>query len=305
MKDRIDAYWELGPEERRAVEEYVADHPELVPRLKRVQALASLIDEARSAPPSDEDVARYVTRGMFGGTSELTESELARLANEIETDPEVAARAARMEVRLQELGRMHDPVAHFEALRGESTAPADETSLRRLDDVQEADTDQDAFPLRRWAIAAVMGFLVLAASFVVLQIATTSRLDRLAHFQADELESAPYELRTRSAVEPAPTDSLFLQALSLLRGAQRSYFGLFYEYDEDAMATAGETLSELLDSEEGETYLTLEARYLLAKILIHQGRLGGASEQLDTVITEGGGRTSRARELLSELEKRR
>lgn len=308
MKDKIDAYWELGPEDRRVVEAYVADHPELMPRLARARALASLIDEASSAPPADEDLARYVARGMFGGNSELSQSELKRLEEELESDPDVVSRAAEMERRLQDLARQHDPLAHFASLERESDEASRPPVLRRVSPTSGKPTGTRAvlrsLPYRRWATAAVMAFLVLAASFVVLELATTPRLERIARFQQDELDPAPYELRTRSGndVQVSPTDSLFIQALSILREGQRSYFGLFQSRDDEALARAASVLRQMLESEERETYLTLEARYLLAKILIQQGRLGSASEQLETVIDEGGGRTARARELRAELE---
>ncbi len=296
MKDRIDDYWDLSPAERREVEQFVKDHPEFRPQLADAMAFAAMIESTAGKEVDEEDVARYVSRDLFGAAAGMSAEEVEAVEAELERNPELRELAETYRQRSQDLVA-HDPVAHFESLR-QTSAPKTEARARR----------EDRTPVRRprarrIATAAVFVLLAFVAGAAVLDVATTSRLDRLAAFEADEVERGNYEYTTRSAGgSSAVVDTLFLDALDVLKNSQRSYLGFFRSHDLEAMQHAEKGLREFVDRYDEESYLTLEARYLIAKIMIHEGRLHGATSELRTVVDEGGARTSRARELLAELE---
>lgn len=308
MENLINQYWDLSPESRQEVDQYVSDHPELSSQLERAKTMAGLLDQISHREVDEDDVALLVSVRLLGSVAGVTPEEEAVIEAAYEKNPELRILAEAFEKRSREL-EAHDPIAHFESLRQRSSSEAEGLPLR--DSTPRADRSPRAHRPRpglrlarphRIVMSAVFAVLALVASLVVLDAATTSSLDRQAAFKADEVERGHYEFTTRSNAQPtASTHSLFLGALDRLKDADRSVFGLFRTYDEEATRQAGADLESYVDAFDEETFMTLEARYLLAKVMIHEGRLDEAVHQLNLVIEEGGARTSRARDLLNEI----
>ena len=123
----------------------------------------------------------------------------------------------------------------------------------------------------------------------------------------DEYAGASYGPHVRSGNVGAisdPADSLYFRALRTLAEARRSTFGLFPHYDADRLRQAAEDLREVLARTEPNSYLYLEAQFLLGKIYLAQGDFAAAETALEAVVAGQGSHMEEARELLELIRTR-
>lgn len=304
MRELINQYWDLPASSRQEVEQYVKDHPELAPELERAKAIATLIDDVLSQDVDEEDVARLVSMDVLGSVAGLSDAEKESIAAAIDSQRGLATLSEAYSKKAAELS-VHDPIAHYETLRQRTGAEAHtEATTSERAPVQHGRQNMRLLRLPRLALAAVFALLALVVSLVVIDAATTSSLERKAYFLTDEVNRSHYDFTTRSLDQMVNSDNAsFLKALDLIQQSEHSYFGLFKSYDEGALGQAEVALRDYINSRQEETFLSLEARYLLAKIMIHEGRLSPAENELNIVVEEGGARASRAQRLLEEIEK--
>ena len=308
MKDQIKRYHELGPEERLRVELFVEEHPEYRPLLERHRRFVGALHRAGSPRPdlTDDDLARYVTRGeQQEGEPPHVKAEYERISRLVEQDAAVREEAQSYSARYDELQSAFDPVSHFESLAGGDEPERSGAGEPKLSYVARPPAEPRRLTrVIRWSASIAAGLAVLVASLVAIDAATSSGLERASAFSSDELDRRQYTftLRSNDVIAFTTADSLFISALDALISADRSFFGLFRSYDARSLAEARHDLENVIALEGEDAFLALEARYLLAKIMIQEGRLSEAETYLQNVVREGGTRSDRASLLLTAIE---
>lgn len=331
VEEQILAYPHLSVEKQRDVEGYVEDHPEWAPLLRDVRAIEAIDRgvEAVNNPSSEPLLTTYVVVHHFypdrdrGVVSPELDAALSRVERQLEEDQELQARADRLERQLEEAEAHLDPVTQFEALTGHSLAvgPSGQAAAAGTTAaVENPDREtESAGPVRslfeellrlpmalRWAGATLA---VLFGTYVVLFVvseASQSTLDRLATVRvSDQVVEGYSTAETRSAMptrDTLTTDDLYLEALSALRGARTSTFGLFPRYDAEALSRVETHLRQVVERTDEESFLALEAQFYLGKVHLAQRRVEAARSRFETVVEEGGRNAKDARDILNTLE---
>lgn len=132
-----------------------------------------------------------------------------------------------------------------------------------------------------------------------------SDLERLAAFDAGELEVVGYHMRSPHAGGPrvdVSSDRLYFRALATLREVRTTTLGLFPRYDPERLTEAARLLEEVARGEEDGSFLQLEASFLLGKVRLAQGDLPGARAAFGAVVRGRGRQAEEASEILSALE---
>ena len=326
IEQHILNYRELSPEEREAVEAYVAEHPEWTSLLREVKGLEALAEEARlfDAPEDAENALAYyvVARHLHpGGLSPALRELFADLEARLDTDAELRARCEAMEARLQEVMDAIDPVAHFEQLTGRQlknrgsggangSADAPDETQTAPDRPPKSSGTSFGVRVKRVSRWVGMAAVALAAFYGVLFTASKlsqSEVEALSFVAMSEMELEGYSVRTRSASpspeEEAPsTDVLYQRALSALQSAQTSTLGLFPRFDEQELSRAESLLQQVVEQEEENSFLQLEAYFFLGKAHLAQGKVDSARADFKRVVIGEGRRTQDASAILERLQ---
>lgn len=321
IEEKILLYRELSPEEREAVDAYVAQHPELSRLLAEVRAFEGLLKEARALaarPPGDSALAYYVAtrllerNAMPDGLREV----LVRIEAALEEDPALRRKYEVFERRMRELEAGSDAVAQFERLSGYALAPPGAEDPPTVAEVvpppvrpssdrpsrRPARIFRLSSPPVRWAVAASIALVGLYGVLLLLGEATRSPLERSLRF--DKEVSAFYGPHVRSGnmgFMTDPADSLYFRAIRTLGEARKTTLGLFPRYDADRLREAAAYLNDVIARVEPNSFLYLEAQFLLGKIYLALGDFPAAEAALKAVVKGRGGRIDEARELLRML----
>ena len=329
IEEKILFYSELSAEERHAVEEHVAEHPELQPLLEEAQAFAALVGEAqllRADPPGDEALAYFIaTRHLSSHPlSAPLQDAFDRIEARLKEDSLLQARHAELVRRMRVLEATSDPIKQFEAL-SQHTIPPPQPVIEDHLPVPGKDKvtgGQPVPPLRkvwggkksmvyrlwghvgRWSAAAVVLVLALYGSLGLVSHFSQSDLDRLAVLEPSELLADAVQMR---GGEPVPdlvtSDELYTRASALLREARTHTLGLFPHYDQATLDEAANLFERIIDQEEVGSPLQGEAYYLLAKVRLARKNVESAKVALRAVVEGGGLRATEAQALLVELQR--
>ncbi len=319
IEERILLYSELSPEERSEVDAYVASHPELSELLEGVRAFENLVKEAQAfagQPPGDSVLAYYVATRLLERhpMPEGLRGVFARLEAALENDAALRERYGIFERRMRELEAASDAVAQFERLAGYTLEPPGEgerppalhpSKPRRMADRasrRPARLFRTARLPARWAMAASLALVALYGVLFVISEASRPALDRSLHL--DEDAGAFNGLHVRSGnggFMTGPADSLYFRAMDALGEARTSTLGLFPHYDAERLREAAGYLKKVVEMEEPNTFLYLEAQFFLGKIYLAQGNLPEAEAAFEAVVSGQGSRMDEAREMLRRL----
>jgi TolA-binding protein len=323
VEEQILAYPHLPVEKQREVEEYVEAHPEWASLLRDVRAIESL-GRDDGAAASDSFLTTYVVVQHLhpGEVTPALEAAFRRLEEKMEADASLQERAEAARKRLRDAEASVDPVSQFEALTGhslegadEQSAPADATAATR----EPARDRESASPIGtfiddllrlplavRWAGAAVA---LLLGTYVVLfaaSQASQSTLDRLASVNVSSQVVDNYtSSATRGAAPSRDTltaDQLYVDALTAVREARTSTFGLFPSYDAEKLDRAEQLLTRVLDRTPSGSFLALEARFYLGKVYLAQEQIEPARASFKTVVQREGRMSIEARDILETLQ---
>ena len=331
IEEKLLRYPDLTEDERREVDAYVDDHPEMAELRSEVQQLFALVEGAASLehrPPDDEALAYYAL------TQYLTHHEPTpalqslneRLESDIADSPELRERLQRIEGRLREMEKSSDARAHFEQLSGHSlgSAPAAKASSGR-----QGRTDRPpraritSLRWMRYAAAAVVLVALGYAGLWLASEASESEFEELAVVPAEELTIEGYGLRLRGggagpagmtdpgsgteSGEGTGADSLtaqlrYVRALDLIDRSRHTTLGLFPRYKQDRLRHAARLLREVIRQEEENSFLQLESYYFLGKTLLALERPEEAAAAFRAVVEGGGRKQAAAAEILQQLE---
>ena len=307
--DKIAAYADLSAAERDEVHAYVREHPEHGQALTEARLFASWLGAGRASdkpPLVNGEIADYVVAQHFGAQPLPTVA--AQRATQIEAilheHPDLERKAREMTQHLAFLvSESEDAVDQFERLAGrpitpEPAKPKRKPRARKAPDRQPARASARR-PLQT-AVFAVLGVVALWGALFLAGQASLSPYQRWADL--DELP-AVYDGLTRSATQPSGSTASYAEAVERLRMARSAPLGLFPNYDADELADIVTDLEDVIAMERAENgLLALEARFLIGKIRIYQGRLGEATAALRYVVEQDGPSAPEARELLSLLD---
>ena len=324
IEEKLLRYPDLTEDERREVDAYIEDHPEMAALRSEVQRLFAVIEDAASLerrPPDDEALAYYAL------TQYLTHQEPTpalqalneRLESDISDSPELRERLQQIEGRLREMEKSSDARAHFEQLSGHSLGSAPKAG----------DPATGASPRARitslgWMRYAAAAVVLVALSYGGLWLAseaTESELEELAAVPAEELTIEGYGLRLRGggpagvadprsereSAEETGADSLtaqmrYVRALDLIDRSRHTTLGLFPRYNQDRLQHAAELLREVIRQEDPNSFLQLESYYFLGKALLALERPEEAADAFQAVVEGGGRKQAAAAEILQQLE---
>lgn len=318
MEDKLLVYSELPPEEQRAVEAHVAQHPELLPALEEARAFRELLQEARllrADPPGDEALAYYLaTRHVSPHPVPASlQDAFAGIEVRLTADASLRTRYEALSSRMAALEAASDPVEQFERLTGHrlprqpQPAPGERAEVLAVSETASSATGRPAI-LRlwgqagRWIAAAVVFLLALYGTLALVSHLSQSDLERLA-----ALEGSAYDeegLRMRSGVTLpgyASSEELYRRALPLLREARKHTVGLFPRYDQRLLSDAAGLLERVVAQDPAASPLRSEAYYLLAKVRLAQADVEGAKTALRAVLDGSGWRVPEASALLEQL----
>lgn len=325
VEEQILSYPYLSVEKQREVDAYVEDHPEWAPLLRDVRALESLGRTPREDDASVDPFLRtYVVVQHFHpeDISPRLREIFARLEARLDEDPALRERANAIRDRLEDTEAALDPVAHFEELTGHALTPdaeTDETAPAARSTTPDPARDRGAASSPRSVIDQLLALplalrmggaaiALLLGTYAVLftaSEASQSTLDRLATVRVSPQMVESYSsINTRSALPSADTTQgkdLYLNALSALRSARTSTFGLFPKYDDEKIAKAEQLLTQLIEQEASASFLALEARFYLGKVYLAQEQVEPARKQFEIVIREGGRKNADAERILETL----
>ena len=323
VKEQILSYSNLSIEERREVDAYVEDHPEWAPLLRDVRSLESLRRERSEAPDDASLLSTYVAVQHFHPDtvpSHLQEA-FRRLEERFEKDPALRVRADELRQQLETKEAELDPASHFEELTGHSLVPDEsgqENAAEALSATERAH-DRNTAPASRslldhllqlplaLRLGGAAAVLLLGTYAVLFAVSTASQttLDRLATVRmSDQMVESYYTANTRSATPTSDTASasdLYLRALSSLRDARTSTFGLFPNYNPDSLQKVESTLTQVLEETDNDSFLALEAQFYLGKTYLAQGRVPDARACFTTVVELEGRRAQEAQNILETL----
>jgi len=323
IEEQILSYPHLSVEKKREVETYVEAHPEWASLLQDVRSIEALVDDIH-ADPSDALLTTYVVVQHLHpeeASAELKEA-FRDFENRMEENPELRKNVEDARRRLETAEEAVDPVAHFEELTGhsldseaaEATAPTS-SEAREATPSSESTASLRSFvdellrlPLAvRWAGATVAVLLATYAALFMASEVSQSPLNRLAAVNGTSKVVDSYTPTTRSAGSSADTvsvDQLYVEALTAVRNARTSTFGLFPSYDPNKLDRAENLLTQVLDREESGSFLALEAQFYLGKVKLAQGQVEPARSHFKTVVQREGRKAVEASSILKTLQKK-
>ena len=257
IEERILQYPDLSPEEQRAVEAQIRDHPGHAALLADIKALDRLLASARAldgAPDEpgtldDEALAHFLASPRRGERPAALEDALGRIEaalGEAEAGSPLHERATALAQRLRALDEQtQDTAAHFAVLSEGSSTEAEAVAepagswgaedpdakasgaegrpRGASDRPSRARKARSSRPLRRWgryAAAAVLAVGVLYGALFAASRLSQSQMERLALVESDRLSVEGYGLRgmrTRGGRSPADSARLDRRYLRSLR----------------------------------------------------------------------------------------
>jgi hypothetical protein len=322
VEAKILSYPHLQDDEQEALEAYVETHPEWASLLEDVRAIESAFAPPQSAF-SDDFIATYVTvRHVHPDAVPPKLQEMFTvLEAALEEHPALRRKADAARARLREAESALDPAAHFEALTdhrlGEATDPADATTAPAQEDGASAPQDAAApsltlddtlrLPLiMRWAGAVVVALGLVYGGLYGASRMGQSTLDRLAAVEVSDQVVESYNSESlRGPAPPSRTttpDAQYLEALSRLRAARTTTFGLFPRYVPEELAAARTRFRAVLEAVEPRSFLALESHFYLGKIALAQERLVVARRHFSAVVRGENRRAEDAYQILKVLQ---
>lgn len=331
IDDQILNYDDLPAEERRAVDAYLAEHPEAEALLAEGRAVRSLLEAAArlgAEVPDAESIAQVVAAQHMA--QRPLPADLAALGRRVEEaadrHPEVERRHHIMQDRLKTLtAGAESPRAQFERLAGRrlgarwrpesssasatqpAAAPAATAPRRdRSKGWRASVTDHPSLSLFRQMSLPRLAF---AATFLVVLVygglflasrSVQPRTARLADLDAVENDFAGLRLRGPDG-QVDPATGHYAAALETLAESRSSTLGLFPRYDAGGLTEAIHLLREVVELEEEDSALALEAWFLIGKILLYEGELDVARGAFQIVVEQQGLSAPDAQRLLSEI----
>lgn len=289
LRDELDRYPDLTPDERRQVDARVStEAPEHAGDLAWMQRLADLLaglrsDRVGTIHIDDETVAHLVASELIGGPQTRAVGEVWNYMRErMERDGDLRARVDSARAHAERIERAsEDPIAAFERLSGHSlSAPKPTTERaaphRRAADRPSARPSKASRPLRTaFARYALMVAFVLVGLYGVLGIASRSSLSELQQMgvPGSSIDQLAREQVFRGDVRVPGADSndaRYRQAVHLIRDARETTLGLFPRYDNAKLDQARALLQTIRETEQDNSFLHLEALYLLGKTMLLQ-----------------------------------
>jgi len=321
VEEQILSYPHLRDDEKQAVEAYVEAHPKWAPLLRDVRALESIARDDGALFSDEPVLVAYVMAQhlQFEVESDAMAEAFEIFEQRMGADAELRERVEAARRRLRSAETTIDPVSQFEELTGHSllekeasasapTGGADRSSADRGASVSSFVDRVMALPLAVRGIGAAA--VMLLGTYAVLFVAGTasqSPADRLAAVEiSEQMMESYYSSPTTRSVSPssdtAQVGALYLDALSTLRGARTSTFGLFPTYDSTALRRAETQLTDVLGRTEADSFLGLEAQFYLGKTHLAQDRIEAARQRFEAVVEDEGRRAEEARRILRALQ---
>ena len=305
--DQLAAYPDLPPDQREAVRAYVQEHPEHAQALAEARLFASWMGAGRSAdglPLIPGEIADYVVAQHFGAQP-LPPGGVARAARveaALQEHPDLERKAREMRQHLSFIvSESEDAVEQFERLVGRPIAEPTKPKRTAARAADRAPVRSRARRPLRVAVLAVAGCAALWAALFVAGQASLSPYERWA-----DLNEVPavYDVVTRGLPsDPGGSTTAYADAVERLRNARSAPLGLFPNYDAAELEAIVTDLEGVIEMERNEDdLLALEARFLIGKVRLYQGRLDEAATALRYVVTNGGPSAPEARELLNYLD---
>lgn len=316
IEQHIIRFASLPEAEQEEVEAYVDDHPKWRALLADVKAIEAMRREVPALLDVDEEMLAYyvVVQQSALGASPALRRHFEDVEDRLASDARLRARYEALAERLQAFADELDPTAQFERLTG-FRVPASSRSadppVQRSADSASGDKEESArigwLPRAvQWAAAAVVLMALLYGALFGISRTMQSDIERLALVDISETQIEGYQLTTRgtatAAGESQSTDALYLQALRTLRGARTSTLGLFPRYDQEQLGQAEQLLHQVIEREEAQSFLQLEAYFFLGKVHLAQGNIEAARSSFRTVAVSEGRRAHEAVEILTVLQ---
>lgn len=288
---------DLPADEQSELEEYIRDNPEAERYLAEGRAIQQVLAAGNVSDELDaEQLADYVvSRSFAGGKKEQRFDSVERL---LEERPELAEIVKGFERNLQRItDGAEDPFDQFTRLSGHTIHDNQSAGNKSQGESTPAHMRLVKQPVR-WALAACIGFVAL---YGALRVASSQM--EAEHIRVANLEdvSAVYEgPRFRSETSENDIEQLE-DALQVLVDSRRSTLGLFPTYNESDLERAKGLLQSLSASEE-PSFVSMEAGFVLGKLLLHQEQYSDAEAHLEQVVQLEGPRASDARRLLDYID---
>lgn len=296
-------YDDLPPRDRLMADAYLEAHPEDRQLVEQGRRLQRLFRAASTESVAKDDLVTVLVarstlraRGLESLSTLVSHVDKAR-----ERDPELDRQYRALESRLLEIAReLPSGSEQFQRLMGEQS---DETAVRRRRGAPSS-PDRTSVRFARARVVAV-GFATLAAA--VALVALIDSTARPFHTQLAALHQLPethVTPRLRGPeLAPMPATERYDQALGLIRAGRQTTLGLFARYGDAELAQAAELLVQIADAEPRESALGLEARFVLARVYLHQREVERARAQLRMVVDHQGPNAPAAAELLGALDR--
>lgn len=319
VEEQILSYPHLPAAKQREVETYVENHPEWAPLLQDVRTLEAAVPAEADDRPTDALLRTYVVVQHLHPSDVPAELEAAfgRLEQKLQEDPALREQAETVRQRIETTEAAVDPVAHFETLTGRSLEETVAEDSVQDESRNPALSGADApvygivdrllqLPLALRGVGAVLALLlgVYVALFTASE-ASKSTLDRLAAVNVSNQVVDNYtSTATRSAVPPSDTtaaDQLYVDALTAVREARTTTFGLFPSYNAEKLDQAEQRLTQVIEQTESGSFLALEAQFYLGKVRLAQGEINAARSHFRTVVKQEGRMVTEARSILETL----
>lgn len=317
VEKQILSYPHLSVEKQREVEAYVESNPKWASLLRDVRSIEGLTPKESAELPSDALLATYVTVTYIHPETlpPRLQDAFSNLEARIEEDESLRRKVEAARRRVREAEAAVDPVSHFESLTGHTLDA--ETSPEPAPEPASLEAEAEASPslldvvlglpalLRRGTVAAVVLVGIYGGLYGVSSV-LQSPLDRLAAVEVSSQVVDSYaETNLRSPTPTADTlsvDEQYLEALSILRNARTSTLGLFPRYDDEALTRAEQTLNQVLERVDPESFLALETHFYLGKVSLAQEEVPAARRHFKTVVEQEGRRTNEAYQILKTLQ---
>jgi tetratricopeptide (TPR) repeat protein len=154
------------------------------------------------------------------------------------------------------------------------------------------------------ALAAVAVAAMLYGGLLGVSTLTTSPVQELSAVAESETAIEGYQSSPAPIddVDAATPDELFLRALSLIREARTTTFGLFPRYDQADLSRAEALLDEVLGRDETGDFLRREAFFFRAKTRLALGEIEAARSDFKTVAQLDSRRAKEAVSILKQLQ---
>lgn len=312
IEEQLARFIHLSPDEQRAVEAFVNEHPEWEARLEEVRTLDPLLEHVytlQGDPPDEETLAYYLyAQQTTNQQPPLTKDLFDQLTEQIDQDPTLKAQTEAVSLRLQELEAASDAAAQFERLTGHKLQ---ENPTRAVDRQPQAHRHARIYRLNqrvmRWGVAAVLAFGGLYGGLFLASHLSQSEAGRLASLTSDDAHILiPETLRSGTLPDstlqtsPAP---LYNEGVDFFDAARATQFlGFFPTYDAALLDSALAHFNAVLQVAESNSYEALEAHFMLGRIHLLNDDTASAKASLQRVVDGGGNKIREAERMLARLE---